>query len=226
MYINSIIILIILCLITFIFYFINNKLNKYEHFLGIYEILNNGFNKKIKENTINAQNIKSNTSNSRYKNMNDVFYSNIYLTYSEKYNKYNFYIFNYERKLFMSVNILKNKTNFDILNQDNKKVGKLMNRHHNKYIIDLQKLYKSDYIYVIQNNYNQIKIYNNFEYNIYYLKKNNDNQKKYKLFLFDDEIGYINNDDKHYKFFIKSKYLKDVSLFSYALIILITNKQS
>ena len=48
MYINSVILLIILFFITFIFYFINNNLNKYEHFLGFYEILNNGFNKKIK----------------------------------------------------------------------------------------------------------------------------------------------------------------------------------
>ena len=226
MYINSVILLIILFFITFIFYFINNNLNKYEHFLGFYEILNNGFNKKIKENTISTENIISNTSKIKYKNMNDIFYSNIYLTYNENSNKYDFYIFNYEKKLFMSVNINKNKNNFDILNQDNQKVGSLNNRHHNKYIIDLQKLYKSNYIYVIQNNYNQIKIYNNFEYNIYYLKKNNDNQKKYKLYLFDDEIGYINNDNKHYKFFIKNKYLKDVSLFCCSLIILITNNQN
>ena len=66
MYINSIILLIILCLITFIFYFINNKLNKYEHFLGIYEILNNGFNKKIKENSENSKNIIVNTYNSKH----------------------------------------------------------------------------------------------------------------------------------------------------------------
>ena len=131
----------------------------------------------------------------------------------------------------MKVNIKKNKSIFDIYDIDNKKLGYMKNRFHNKYIIDLNKLYKNEYIYVIQNKYDQIKIYNNTEYNIYYLKKykendnNNKNIKKFTLHLFDEEIGYINNDGKNYKFFIKKDYLEKINLYCYALIILISNNQ-
>ena len=148
------------------------------------------------------------------------------MTYSVKNNKYIFYLFNYEKKLYMKCDIKKDKNNFDISDVNNKVLGKLINHHHNIYKIDLNNLYKKEFIYVIQNNYQQIKIYNQFDYDIYYLKKyNEDNNKKFKMFLFDQEIGYINKDEKSFKFFIKDKYLKEVNLFSYALIIFITNNQ-
>ena len=217
--------LIIIILITIIFIAVNKYLNKTEHFLNFYQYINDSFNHKIKENNKNI------TISRKFTNFHDLFLKNIYLSYSENKNQYTFYIFNYEHKLYMKVNIKKNKSIFDIYDIDNKKLGYMKNRFHNKYIIDLNKLYKNEYIYVIQNKYDQIKIYNNTEYNIYYLKKykendnNNKNIKKFTLHLFDEEIGYINNDGKNYKFFIKKDYLEKINLYCYALIILISNNQ-
>lgn len=218
MYKNYLVLFIFL-IVFIIFYLINNHLNKYEHFLNIYQYINDGFNHKIKENT------KDITISNKFKNFDNIFLKNIYLSYNEKSDKFEFYQLNYNHKLFMKINVKKDKSNFDILDLNNNLMGNLKNRHHNQYIIDLNKLYKNDYIFSVMNNYQQIKIFNHFEYNIYYLKKNDDNLKKYKLYLFDEEIGYINNEHKNYKFFIKKDYLKDVNLFCYALIIIISNNQ-
>lgn len=212
--------ILIIIFIYIIFYLLNKHLNKYENFLNIYQYLNDNFKKNIKENK------KDFNINKNFHNFHDLFLKNIYMTYSLKNNKYIFYLFNYEKKLYMKCNIEKDKNNFDIIDVNNKVLGKLINHHHNIYKIDLNNLYKKEFIYVIQNNYQQIKIYNQFDYNIYYLKKyNEDNNKKFKMYLFDQEIGYINKDEKSFKFFIKDKHLKDVNLFSYALIIFITNNQ-
>lgn len=210
----------IIIFIYIIFYLLNKHLNKYENFLNIYQYLNDNFKKNIKENK------KDFNINKNFHNFHDLFLKNIYMTYSVRKNKYIFYLFNYEKKLYMKCDIKKDKNNFDITDVNNKTLGKLINHHHNIYKIDLNNLYKKEFIYVIQNNYQQIKIYNQFDYDIYYLKKYEDNNnKKFKMFLFDQEIGYINKDEKSFKFFIKDKYLKEVNLFSYALIIFIINNQ-
>ena len=212
--------ILIIIFIYIIFYLLNKHLNKYENFLNIYQYLNDNFKKNIKENK------KDFNINKNFHNFHDLFLKNIYMTYSVRKNKYIFYLFNYEKKLYMKCDIKKDKNNFDISDVNNKVLGKLINHHHNIYKIDLNNLYKKEFIYVIQNNYQQIKIYNQFDYDIYYLKKYEDNNnKKFKMFLFDQEIGYINKDEKSFKFFIKDKYLKEVNLFSYALIIFITNNQ-
>lgn len=208
-------------LIFFLFYISNFYiLNKKEHFINLYQYLNDNLEKKPKENN------KDFTINRNFKKFNDLYLKNIYLSYYEKPKNFEFYMFNYEHKLFMKININKIQNNFDIQDVDNNKVGKLIKRYHNKYFIDLKKLYKNEYIFSIKNNYNEIKIYNDFEYDIFYLKKFNSANKKYKLFLFDDEIGYIKDDNNHFKFFIKNKYLDKVNLFSYALVILIINNKN
>lgn len=214
----------LIIIITIIFIIINNYLNKTEHFINFYQYINDSFNHKIKENN------KDITISRKFTNFHNLFLKNIYLSYSENKNQYKFYIFNYNHKLYMNVTVKKNKTIFDIYDEDNRKIGYLKNRFHNKYIIDLYKLYKNEYIYLIQNKYDQIKIYNNTEYNVYYLKKykennNKNNVKKFTLNLFDEEIGYINNDNKNYKFFIKKDYLEKINLFCYGLIIFISNNQ-
>jgi len=220
------ILLFLICILIFILFFYFNKyLKNYnkiekEHFINIYKFLNDGFTKDMKENKKDVS-IKKDIIN-----FDTIYYKNIYLSYSEKTNQYDFFLLNYQKKLFMKINIKKDKNNFDIYDENRKKIGFLKSIYHNKYIIDLFKLYKNDYIFYIINNYNKIKIYNDFDYNVFYLIKNNDELKKYKLLLFDEEIGYINTDNKNYKFFIKNDYLKYVSLFSYALIILISNNQA
>ncbi len=201
-------------------------MNKHENFINIYEIINNGFNpNKIKEND------KDICISKKFKNFQNFFLKNIYLSFREKSNYFEFYMFNYNHKLFMKVNVTKDKKKFDIYGEDNNKIGSLIKRIHNKYIIDLKKLYKHDFIFIINNNYQEIKIYNDFEYKYYYLKKdnndnNNDNKKhKYKLYIFEEEIGHINNDSQNFKFFIKDKYLDKINLFSYALILLIIHNK-
>ena len=206
--------------IYLIFYFLNKYLNKHEHFFNIYQYLNDGFEKNVKENTKNF------SINREFNNFHDLFLKNIYMNYSNKNNNYIFYLFNYEKKLYMKCNINKYKNKFDIFDINNKNLGTLLTNHHNIYKINLRNLYKKDYNYIILNNYEEIKIYNDFEYDKYYLKKNNeDNNKKFKIFLFDKEIGHINKDEKNFKFFINKKYLDKINLFSYALMIIITNNQ-
>ena len=242
---NYLLILFIsLLTILILFYFLNMKLSylkkqKKEHFLNFLQYVNDGFNPKIKENTDNTKKIMD---NNKFKNFDDIFLKNIYLSYSETSKKYSFYILNYDYKLLMTVFVKKDKSNFDIINnninneihvkdlKNKEKIEKLKNKKHNNYILDLQKLYKNNYNFVILNDYNTIKIYTEFEYDIFYLKKNINNEnnelKKYKLFVFNDEIGHINYDNKNYKISIKKKYLKHIYLFCYALIILISNKES
>ena len=224
---NILINILLICILIFILFFYFNKyLKNYnqfiekEHFINIYQFLNDGFTKNMKENNQDIS-IKKDIIN-----FDNIYYKNIYLSYSKKTNQCDFYLLNYQKKLFMKINLKKDKSNFDIYDENRKKIGFLKSRYHNKYIIDLFKLYKNDYIFYIINNYNKIKIYNDFDYNVFYLIKNNDELKKYKLLLFDEEIGYINSDNQNYKFFIKKDYLKYTSLFSYALIILIINKQN
>lgn len=212
--------IIIFILIILIYYYANNLLNKYEPFLNIYEIVNNQFKVKEKENNKNI------TITKKFKNFHDLFLKNIYLSYTENKKYFHFYVFNYEYKLYMKVNINKNNNNFDIRDINNKSLGHLINKHHNRYYINLQNLYKNDYFFLILNNYNTIKIYNNYEYNIFYLKKNNDELKKFKMYIFDEEIGYIHKDNKNLKFHIKKKYLEKINLFCYALIIIIISNQS
>ena len=207
-------------LILIIFYISDYILKKNEHFINIYQYINDKFDKKIKENN------KDFTINRNFKKFNDLYLKNIYLSYHKKHKCTDFYMFNYEHKLFMKVNINVNQNNFDITDIDNNKIGNLIKRYHNKYYIDLKKIYKHDYVYTIKDNYNEIKIHNDFEYNVFYLKKYDSTNKKYKLFLFDDEIGYIKNDGSHFKFFIKNKYLEKINLFSYALAILIINNKN
>jgi|SaaInlStandDraft_7_1057024.scaffolds.fasta_scaffold25853_1 hypothetical protein len=229
---NKIIILYIILLLL-LFTIINNSLNKHENFINIYEILNNGFNSnKIKENN------KDICISKKFKNFHNLFLKNIYLSFHEKSKYFEFYMFNYNHKLFMKVNVTKDKKKFDIYGEDNNKIGSLVKRIHNKYIIDLKKLYKHDFIFIINKNYQEIKIYNDFEYNYYYLKKDNnsnnsnngnndDNKKhKYKLYIFEEEIGHINNDLQNFKFFIKDKYLDKINLFSYALMFLIIHNKN
>lgn len=209
-------------------YRINNDLNK-EHFINFYQYINDSLNPKIKENNLNQNSniIQSNSLNEMKKNeINNIFLKNIYLSYTKKENIYNFYMFNYSQKLYMKVIINKKNDYFNIYDIHKKKLGFLIKKKHNKYIIDLNKLYKNNYIYAIENNYQQIKIYSDFEYNVYYLKKNDDPLKKYKLYLFDDEIGYINNDNSNFKFYIKNNFLKYINLFGYGLIIIIINNEN
>ena len=207
-------------IILIIFYISNYLLRKKEHFINIYQYINDKFDKNIKENN------KDFTINRNFKKFNDLYLKNIYLSYQKKQKCTDFYMFNYEHKLFMKMNINVNQNNFDITDMNNNKIGKLIKRYHNKYYIDLKKLYNYDYIFSIKNNYNEIKIYNDLEYNVFYLKKYDSINKKYKLFLFDDEIGYIKNYSNHFKFFIKNKYLEKINLFSYALAILIINNKN
>lgn len=218
---NKVIILYIILLLL-LFTIINKSLNKHENFINIYEIINNGFGKnKMKENSNDICVSK------KFKNFRDLFLKNIYLSFNEKSTYFEFFMFNYEHKLFMKVTVNKNKKNFDIKDDENNQIGGLVKRMHNRYVIDLKKMYKYDYFFIIKSNYQEIKIYNDFEYNYYYLKKMNDNEKhKYKLYLFEEEIGHINNDSHNFKFFIKDKYLDKINLFSYALILfIIHNKQ-
>jgi hypothetical protein len=258
---NCLLFFIILFFIIFIiFYFLNIQLSKLgnvnengyryendendekEHFLDFFQYVNDGFNPKIKENTEETKQI---INTNKINNFDDIFLKNIYLSYNESSKKYSFYILNYDYKLLMTTIVKKDKSNFDIINNNineqinnkelkNKEIiGKLKIKKHNNYILDLQKLYKNDYNFVILDNYNTIKIYTEFEYDVFYLKKNgesgsgngNNGLNKYKLYVFNDEIGHINYDNKNYKISIKKKYLKYIYLFSYALIILISNNQ-
>lgn len=263
---NCLLFFIILFFIIFIiFYFLNIQLSKLgnvnengyryendekEHFLDFFQYVNDGFNPKIKENTEETKQI---INTNKINNFDDIFLKNIYLSYNESSKKYSFYILNYDYKLLMTTIVKKDKSNFDIINNNineqinnkelkNKEIiGKLKIKKHNNYILDLQKLYKNDYNFVILDNYNTIKIYTEFEYDVFYLKKNllknnvgsgsgsgsesENGLNKYKLYVFNDEIGHINYDNKNYKISIKKKYLKYIYLFSYALIILISNNQ-
>ena len=283
---NCLLFLIIsLLIILLVFYFLNIQLSKLgnknkneyayrddekEHFLDFFQYVNDGFNPKIKENTeettkiMNTNKMNTNKMNTNKMNTNkmnnfdEIFLKNIYLSYNESSKKYSFYILSYDYKLLMTTFLKKDKSNFDIINNnineeinqqiDNKEkknknielknkelIGFLKTKKHNNYILDLQKLYKNDYNFIILDNYNTIKIYTEFEYDVFYLKKNllkenknNDNNgiNKYKLYVFNDEIGHINYDNKNYKISIKKKYLKYIYLFSYALIILISNNEA
>lgn len=224
-----------------------------EHFLDFFQYVNDGFNPKIKENTEETTKIMN---TNKINNFDDIFLKNIYLSYNETSKKYSFYILNYDYKLLMTTFVKKDKSNFDIINNNineqinNQKMSKLelknkeligflKTKKHNSYILDLQKLYKNDYNFVILDNYKTIKIYTEFEYDVFYLKKNllkNDGSgsgnssgsglNKYKLYVFNDEIGHVNYDNKNYKISIKKKYLKYIYLFSYALIILISNNEA
>jgi hypothetical protein len=269
---NCLLFLIIsLLIILLVFYFLNMQLSKLgnknkneyayrddekEHFLDFLQYVNDGFNPKIKENTEETTKIMN---TNKMNNFDDIFLKNIYLSYNESSKKYSFYILNYDYKLLMTIFVKKDKSNFDIINNnineeinkqiDNKEknknielknkelIGFLKTKKHNNYILDLQKLYKNDYNFVILDNYNTIKIYTEFEYDVFYLKKNllknndgsgngNNGLNKYKLYVFNDEIGHINYDNKNYKISIKKKYLKYIYLFSYALIILISNNET
>ena len=255
--------IILFFIISLVFYFLNIQLSKLgnvnengyryendendenEHFLDFFQYVNDGFNPKIKENTEETKQI---INTNKINNFDDIFLKNIYLSYNESFKKYNFYILNYDYKLLMTTIVKKDKSNFDIINnnineqinnkklKNKEKIGKLKIKKHNNYILDLQKLYKNDYNFVILDNYNTIKIYTEFEYDVFYLKKNgesgsgsgngNNGLNKYKLYVFNDEIGHINYDNKNYKISIKKKYLKYIYLFSYALIILISNNQA
>lgn len=212
---------IIYLIFIFLFYFIiNYHLGKYEKFINFYQYINNNLDSKMKENK------KDFTIHRNFKSFSEVYLKNIYLTYNEKSKFYNFYLFNYEHKLFMKINVNKNKHTFDIFDDNNKKLGNLIKKFHNKYFINLEKLYKYNYTFSINNSYREIKIFNQFESNIFYLKKNKDELKKFKIYLYEEEIGYINNDKKNYKIFIKSGYLEKINLFAYALIILIINNEN
>lgn len=209
-------------IIIFILFYISDHyiFNNNEHFINIYQYMNQKLEKEPKKNTTDF------TINRNFKKFNDLYLKNIYLSYYKKSECFDVYMFNYEHKLFMKIKINKDQNNFDITDSDNNNLGTLIKRYHNKYYINLQKLYKNDYIFLIKNNYNEIKIFCDFEYNIFYLKKFDSSNKKYKLYLFEDEIGYIKNDNSHFKFYIKKKYLEKINLFAYALTILIINNKT
>ena len=210
-------------IILFLFYYINKNIYQQENFITFYKFLNDSFEKK---KTVIKQNNKDISISKKYNNFNNLFLKNIYLTYTEKSNNFIFYIFNYEHKLIMKINIDKNMKKFDIFDEENQNIGKLIKTYHNKYYIDLQKLYKNDYKFIIKNEYKDIEIINDFDSKIYKLSKNDNNENiLYKLMIYDEEIGHIKNNNKYYKIFIKNNYLDNIYLYCYALCIIIINKK-
>ena len=211
--------ILLLSIIFLVFYLSNKILIQKENFINIYEILNESLKKKIKEND------KDFTIHKKFNNFHDIYLKNIFMTYKKKNKNFSFYLFNYEHKFFMKTEINNNFNNFDIFDENNNKVGFLINKHHNVYNLNLKKLNNYEYKFLIQNNYNQIKIFNELQYDIYYLKKYQNNKNKLIMCIFDEEIGYINHDKQSFKFYIKDKYLNKVNLFCYALMIIVTNNQ-
>ena len=225
---------ILLFSIILILFFIANtillKPNDKEHFLNIYQILNDSFKTKIKENDKNV------SIHRKFNNFHELFHGFIKLTYINKNNIYTFYSFNYENKIFMKTIIDKKSNLFNIydmsedtLNKNNnkeQKIGSLVNKHHNQYILDLKKIYKFNHYFYISDNFKTIKIYNQFEHEFYQVKKTDDNYLL-KIYSYHDEIGKINIDEskKSFKISCSKKHFKKISLFSYSLMIFICNNQ-
>lgn len=202
----------------------NREINNKEHFIGLYENLNQYFdnNKKKEIKIIDSEQSKE------LKNFHSLFLKNIYVSQLKNNKYWNFYLLNYNFECYLKIQIqlplIKNKINiFD--EKKNKIVGFLKNQKYNKYIFDLQKLYKQNYIFEIQNNYQKIKIFGFYLDNIYYLTKKNDSKKTYCCYLFEKEIGYVIQDknSKNFKINIENKYIDQINLFGIALALIQIN---
>jgi len=230
LFISYILLFIIILILFFLINSILLKKNNKEHFLNIYQLLNDSFKTKIRENDKNI------SIHRKFNNFHELFHGFIKLTYVTKNHIFTFYSFNYENKIFMKTIIDKKSNLFNIydmsedtLNKNNnkeQKIGSLVNKHHNLYILDLKKIYKFDHYFEIKNNFQTIKIYNQYEHEFYQVKKTED---KYllKIYSYHDEIGKINIDDsqKNFKISCSKKYFEKISLFSYSLMIFISNNQ-
>lgn len=215
---------IILFILLLLILINNQKKRNKEHFVGIYENLNQYFSNGKKKET----KIISNEQSKQLRNFHSLFLKNIYLTQMKNKKTWNFYFLNYEYQPYLKVQlklplIKNNITIYDEKNQE--QVGFLKNQKYNKYIFDLQKLYKKNYIFEIQNNYEKIKIYGFYLDNIYYLKKSDELKKAYKCYLFEKEIGYVyqDKDSKSFKINIENKYIDQVNLFCLALVLIQLN---
>lgn len=216
---------LILFILLFLVLIQRQKINNKEHFIGLYENLNQYY-----MNNKNKKEIKiiDNNQSKQLKNFHSLFLKNIYLTQIKNKKTWNFYFLNYKYQPYLKVQlklplIKNNITIYDEKNQE--QVGFLKNHKYNKYIFDLQKLYKKNYIFEIQNNYEKIKIYGFYLDNIYYLTKNKDIKKIYTCYLFEKEIGYVNQDEesKSFKINIENKYIDQINLFGLALILVQLN---
>ena len=215
----------ILLFILLLLVFVNRQKNiNKEHFIGLYENLNQYFGNDNKKDI----KIIDNEQSKQLKNFHSLFLKNIYLTQIKNNKSWNFYFLNFDYQPYLNIQcifpLIKNKiTIFDEKNKE--KVGFLKNQKYNKYIFDLQKLYKQNYIFEIQNNYEKIKIYGFYLDNIYYLSKTKDSKKVYKCYIFEKEIGYVNKDEnsKNFKINIENKYIDQINLFGLALILIQLN---
>jgi len=204
-------------IIFIIFIIINQYLNNKEHFLTVFETLNEIISPKISNKQIIIKDIKDDK-NELIKEENNHKNYIIYVEKEEYKNKIEYVFKNKLNKEFLKIKI-NNKQKIILTTLNNRKIGKLISQKYNKYIFDFNLIYKKKYIFEIKDNFNVIKIYSfNKYYTIYYLKRTNKN--KYECYLFDKKIGTIEKDNNEYKIEFKKKYFKTFYLFSSAFILM------
>lgn len=204
-------------IILVIFIIINQYLNNKEHFLTVFETLNEIVSPKISNKQMKVKDIKVNKNELISEGTNQKNYI-IYVEKEEYKDKTEYNFKNGLNKIFLNIKINK-KQKIILTTPNNKKIGKLISQKYNKYIFDFNPIYKKKYIFEIKNNYNVIKIYSfNKYYNIYYLKRINKNE--YECYLFDKKIGTIEKDKSQYKIEFNKDYFKTFYLFSSAFILM------
>jgi len=206
-------------IILVIFIIINQYLNNQEHFLTVFETLNEIVSPKVFNRKMIVKDIKSDKKESIKQETNHRNYI-IYVEKEEYKNKIEYEFKNKLNKEFLKIKI-NNKQKMILTTNKNKRIGELISQKYNKYIFDFNPIYKKKYIFEIQDNYNVIKIYSfNKYYTIYYLKKiNND---KYECYIFDKKIGTIEKIDNKYEIEYDKVYFKKFYLFSSAFILMIS----
>ena len=200
---NNIHYIVLICIITIIFYISNfyifNK-KKIKKFKNILDLLDYNFNKK-KELNIESNNNNLLTNNTLSTN-NIISNNEIKKNSIKKKMKYiliinkndNYYFYDKHNKNYMKINLLNNKK-INIKNNKNENIGNLISEKYNKLTFNII-FYKNNLNIEYINNFNAIKLYLDNDDKVFYIKKNyNINNKSnniYNIYLYALNIGKIN----------------------------------